>query len=190
MVEVVVKYSRRIALDGADRCDVGGGITFPIPDDADWQQAWEGAYAVLKTTVDQAASLLSPSATPTEAEAPPQPSSSATPEVSQNGESVDKDGPPDIDPEAKVELRGARVQFNAELKTDSKKREYARARIGHDQVPGTYVHIMSYEPGVMEVIKNLRKGDDINVTGSYEQPWKGRDGGWNFRLEAATVERV
>lgn len=185
MAELQVEYRRQQKVDDTEKVSVGGSISVEVPEDADLQSEWTAVFAVLRSTVDQALGFALPQP---DGSSPDEP---ATPKVSQDPSIVeDDDPPPNVDPDTPIRLTACRVQFGPEQSKDRTGRDYARIRIGHDDVPGRYVHIKSYDPEVMGVIKQLRKGDAANVEGSYEKPWRGSDNKWKFALIVTSVERV
>lgn len=166
MTSVSVRYTRQ-----RGDATVEGSVRLLLPEDADWQREWSIAYAALKPTVDAAfVGTDRPVSESPEPESPDAPD--ATPEVSQS--------PATVIPGERVSYTACRVMFNPNhLPEEGKRREQVRMRIGNKEqirvgTPPGYVNAKSTDPDMMKLLREYRKGDIVDIEGTFEEPWHKR----------------
>jgi len=177
---ITAEYIRTVSEPGSfSSTKVRGSVELVLPVKSDWEKEWGVAYSALRAQVDAAVGELpvpTPARQPTEqtsSDSPAEKIADATTEVSQSAEIV---------PGASVEYHGCKVFFTEHKPATSNKKEYRRIRIGNPDILRDYgfqyVNAKSFVPSVLDEIKQIRKDDLVDVTGTWDKPWskRGADG--------------
>lgn len=164
---VSVEYSKKVSIQVADgkyeTVSLGGSVAVDVAEGQSWQDAYEAGYVTFKLIVDQLIDEAMPKASvttlPGEKIAPKPQSSWSAPQPHQQ-----------VQANEPVAFSGCRV-FKVETALTKTNKEYAKVRIGHQDIPGQYITAKSFEPQVVNRLKGLRADDIVDIRG-YFDPWR------------------
>lgn len=193
MTTIRVEYVRTDSEAGTySSSRVGGAVELSLADAATWPQQWETAYGELKAIVDAAA---------TSRGEPPAPSTTQSAADARNDETratSDGDTTAEVSQQLaalvgkQVAYANCRVMWDPDYTAESaQRRAKVRMKVNNPEIPGGGAYAKSFEPDIISTARSLRKGDMVNVAGTFDKPWRNSKSGQDqYDIVLTSIERI